>query len=72
VEGGVQAIGLLLILRAFAAGSVALTGTEAVSNGVPAFKPPEPRHAGRVLIMMGVFFRHDLPGDQFPCAARSG
>jgi amino acid transporter len=54
--GGVQAIGLLLILRAFAAGSVALTGTEAVSNGVPAFKPPEPRHAGRVLIMMGVFF----------------
>jgi amino acid transporter len=54
--GGVQAISLLLILRAFAAGSVALTGTEAVSNGVPAFKPPEPRHAGRVLIMMGVFF----------------
>ncbi len=54
--GGVEAIGLLLILRAFAAGSVALTGTEAVSNGVPAFKPPEPRHAGRVLIMMGVFF----------------
>ena len=54
--GGVQAIGLLLILRAFAAGSVALTGTEAVSNGVPAFRPPEPRHAGRVLILMGVFF----------------
>jgi amino acid transporter len=54
--GGAEAIGLLLILRAFAAGSVALTGTEAVSNGVPAFKPPEPRHAGRVLILMGVFF----------------
>ena len=53
---GVEAIGLLLILRAFAAGSVALTGTEAVSNGVPAFKPPEYRYAGRVLIMMGVFF----------------
>jgi amino acid transporter len=53
---GTGAIGLLLILRAFAAGSVALTGTEAVSNGVPAFKRPEPRHAGSVLIMMGVFF----------------
>jgi amino acid transporter len=47
---------LLLILRAFASGSVALTGTEAVSNGVPAFKPPEWRHAGAVLIMMGAFF----------------
>src|SRR5207237_7477521 len=43
-------------LRAFASGSVALTGTEAVSNGVPAFKPPEWRHAGAVLIMMGAFF----------------
>jgi amino acid transporter len=53
---GSQALGILLILRAFASGSVALTGTEAVSNGVPAFKPPEARHAGRVLILMGVFF----------------
>jgi amino acid transporter len=51
-----QGLGLLLILRAFASGSVALTGTEAVSNGVPAFKPPEWRHAGAVLIMMGTFF----------------
>jgi amino acid transporter len=53
---GTGAIGILLILRAFAAGSVALTGTEAVSNGIPAFRPPEPRHAGTVLILMGVFF----------------
>jgi amino acid transporter len=53
---GSQALGILLILRAFASGSVALTGTEAVSNGVPAFKRPEARHAGRVLILMGVFF----------------
>jgi amino acid transporter len=51
-----QTLGILLILRAFAAGSVALTGTEAVSNGVPAFRPPEPRNAGTVLILMGVFF----------------
>jgi amino acid transporter len=55
-QGAVEGLGLLLILRAFASGSVALTGTEAVSNGVPAFKPPEWRYAGRVLIMMGVFF----------------
>jgi amino acid transporter len=53
---GSQALGILLILRAFASGSVALTGTEAVSNGVPAFKRPEAQHAGRVLILMGVFF----------------
>ena len=55
-EQGGEALGLLLILRAFASGSVALTGTEAVSNGVPAFKPPEPRHAQWVLILMGTFF----------------
>lgn len=51
-----QPLGILLILRAFASGSVALTGVEAVSNGVPAFKPPEPRHAQTVLILMGTFF----------------
>lgn len=51
-----QALGLALLLRAFAAGSVALTGTEAVSNGVPAFAPPEPRRAKAVLILMGTFF----------------
>ncbi|MBI2863216.1 MAG: APC family permease [Chloroflexi bacterium] len=47
---------LLLLLRAFASGSVALTGTEAVSNGVPAFKPSEVRNAQVVLVMMGVLF----------------
>ena len=36
---GAETLGILLILRAFASGSVALTGTEAVSNGVPGFKP---------------------------------
>ena len=51
-----EPLGVLLILRAFSSGSVALTGTEAVSNGVPAFKPPEPRNAQRVLILMGVSF----------------
>jgi amino acid transporter len=54
------ALGPLLVLRAFAAGSVALTGTEAIANGVPAFKPPEPRNAATTLtamaILLGVLF----------------
>jgi amino acid transporter len=49
-------LGILLVLRAFASGSVALTGVEAVSNGVPAFKRPEARNAQVVLIVMGSLF----------------
>jgi len=45
IEPGTQAIGLFLILRAYASGSAALTGIEAMSNGVPALKPPEARNA---------------------------
>jgi amino acid transporter len=41
-------------LKAFASGAVALTGVEAVSNGVPSFRPPESRNASSVLIMMAV------------------
>ena len=62
---GTESLGLLLILRAFASGSVALTGTEAVSNGVPAFKPPEPRHAKIVLVLMGTFFGSIFLGMSF-------
>src|SRR4029078_13285473 len=51
-----EPLGLLLILRGFAPGSVALTGVEAVSNGVPAFKPPEARNAQRVVVLMGTGF----------------
>ena len=47
-------LGLLLILRAFASGSVALTGTEAIANGVPAFKPPEPKNAATTLTVVAV------------------
>jgi len=51
---------LFLVLRAFASGTAALTGVEAVSNGVQAFYPPEARNASRVLIAMvtllGFFF----------------
>ena len=55
-EHGSEALGLLLILRAFTSGAVALTGTEAVSNGVTAFSEPSPRNARTVLLLMGGSF----------------
>src|SRR4051812_28517335 len=48
----IQPISILLLLRAFAAGAVALTGTEAIATGVPAFKPPEPKNAATTLAVM--------------------
>jgi amino acid transporter len=45
---------MFYFLKAFASGAVALTGVEAVSNGVPAFKKPESRNASTTLIMMAV------------------
>ncbi len=45
---------LFVLLRAFAAGCTALTGIEAVSNGVQAFKPPEAKNAIKTLVMMAV------------------
>ncbi len=49
-----EAITLFLLLRAFAGGSVALTGIEAIANGVPAFKRPEPKNAAATLVIMAV------------------
>jgi amino acid transporter len=60
-----EPLGWLLILRAFASGSVALTGTEAVSNGVPAFKQPEVRNAQIVLVLMAAFFGSIFLGMSF-------
>jgi amino acid transporter len=51
---GTETLGLFLLLKAFASGSVALTGTEAIANGVPAFKPPEARNAANTLVAMAV------------------
>ena len=45
-------VGLILILRAFSSGAVALTGTEAIATGVPAFQPPESRNAAATLTVM--------------------
>ncbi len=50
---GTQALGLLMLLRAFSSGAVALSGVEAVSNGVPAFRKPESRNASRTIATMG-------------------
>jgi amino acid transporter len=55
-ETGVQALTLLLLLRAFSQGAVALTGVEAVSDGVPAFKPPEWRNARTTLTWAAIIF----------------
>lgn len=49
---GVETLSLLIVLRAFADGSSAMTGTEAVANGVPAFKPPEWQNARRTMAIM--------------------
>jgi amino acid transporter len=49
-----HALSLFLILKAFAAGTTALTGVEAISNGVPAFRYPQSRNAATTLAMMGV------------------
>jgi len=50
----VEPVTLLLILHTFSTGSTALTGVEAISNGVPAFQPPQAKNAGRTLIVMAL------------------
>ncbi len=47
-----RAIGLFLVLHAFSSGTTALTGVEAISNGIPAFKEPRSRNAGITLLWM--------------------
>jgi amino acid transporter len=55
-----QPVTTFLVLHAFAAGCTALTGIESISNGVPAFQPPESKNAGRTLmvmaLLMGILF----------------
>jgi amino acid transporter len=47
------AVGLFVVLRAFSSGATALTGVEAISNGVPAFRHPQARNAADTLAIMG-------------------
>ena len=48
----ITGVTVFALLRAFSSGAVALSGVEAISNGVPAFRSPEPRNAARTLIWM--------------------
>ena len=50
----VAGISLFILLRAFASGSSALTGVEAISNAIPNFKDPAPNNAAKTLLAMGV------------------
>ena len=48
-----KSLGLIMLLRAFSSGAVALSGVEAVSNGVPSFRKPESKNAAATLVWMG-------------------
>jgi amino acid transporter len=54
VPFGSETLGVLLLLKAFAGGSVALTGVEAIANGVPAFKRPEAKNAADTMTAMAI------------------
>ncbi len=60
VPFGNEIVGFVFLLKAFAGGSVALTGVEAIANGVPAFKRPEARNAANTMtamaVLLGVLF----------------
>jgi amino acid transporter len=62
---GTVPLGLLLVLRAFASGSVGLTGSEAIANGVPSFKKPEVKNAVITLVLMGSIFASIFLGITF-------
>jgi amino acid transporter len=51
---GVGAVAVFVVLKAFASGGAAVTGVEAISNGVPAFRKPEWRNAQTTLMYMGL------------------
>ncbi|MEP7217188.1 MAG: amino acid permease, partial [Anaerolineaceae bacterium] len=54
LDGQFQSIGLLLLLKAFSNGCTALTGVEAISNGVQAFKRPAAKNASTTLLTLGL------------------
>lgn len=53
-ERAIGNVGIIVLLRAFANGCSAMTGTEAVSNGIPAFQEPKSRNAAYTLLWMGI------------------
>jgi amino acid transporter len=60
-----QPITLFLILKAFASGTTALTGVEAISNGIMAFKEPRSSNAGKTLVIMAVILGTMMLGITF-------
>ncbi len=62
VSIGIQAVTMFIVLQAFASGGVALTGVEAISNGVPAFKKPEWKNAQKTMAAMGIILGSSLIG----------
>jgi amino acid transporter len=67
-----QPIAFFLILKAFASGTTALTGVEAISNGIMAFKEPRSKNAGQTLIWMSVILGSLLLGVAFLAHAIGG
>ena len=57
-----EALGIVLLLKAFASGCSAVTGVEAIANGVPAFREPRARTAQRTEISLGVLLGVMLVG----------
>jgi amino acid transporter len=62
VEHAASGLSLFLLLRAFASGSAAMTGVEAISDGVPAFQPPEWRNARTTLVWMAAILGTTFSG----------
>ena len=75
--GTLEAVGVLLVLKAFSAGCSALTGVEAIANGVPLFRQPRVRRAKRTELLLGVILGVMLLGlavlaDRWHIGPRSG
>src|SRR5256885_15743857 len=64
-QGALELVSSWLLLRAFSSGCAALTGVEAVSDGVAAFKPPESRNAAVTLGWMGVILGSFFAGSTY-------
>jgi amino acid transporter len=65
---GAAAVSMFVVLKAFASGGAAVTGVEAISNGVPAFRKPEWRNAQITLVYMGLVLGSTFLGVSFLAA----
>ena len=68
----VQALSLFVLLRAFASGATALTGVEAIADGVQAFRRPQSKNAAATLATLGVDQHHDVPRHHDPQPRAAG